>query len=514
MCSNNAAHRNLFGFGRKQGAVLIVIALGGCAWITPRIAPDPALKIPASWSENAQALAHDIRVPGMQDKAIWWTRFNDPLLSELVQQSLSANTNVLGAQAALLQARALRDVAAAGLLPALGVSGSAQRNTSRTAGSGNHFQAGFDASWEPDIFGARKSAVDTADALARASAASLGDVQVSITAEVALDYILLRGAQWQSAIAAANLANQRETLQITQWREQAGLVTTLETEQARAAAEQTRAQLPAMQTRIEQTSHALAVLTGQVPRALMATLHAGSKPIPDDVPAVNAAVNAAVGPSVVTENVAGVPVAPDALAMSMPANTLRQRADVRAAEQQVRAALGRVAQAEAARAPNFTISGSLGLSALSAGSLTSGASVVSALLASVAMPLFDGGGRRAQVRAEEAALEQAALTYRATLLTALKDVEDALIALRSDRDRLLHLQHAAQSAGSAALLARQRYSSGLVDFQVVLETQRTQFSTQDSVASASADLSADHVRLYKALGGGWHPDDNPLRTSL
>jgi outer membrane protein TolC len=508
MSSHKAEHLDTLGFMPNAVAVLIAFALGGCAWITPRTVPHDAMEIPSAWSSNADGFAGSSNAMTL---VRWWTHFNDPILSNLVRQSLEANTSVLGAQAALREARALRDVAAAGLLPELGASASAQHNTSRAAGSGNHFQAGLDASWEPDIFGARKSAIDTAEATARASMATLGDVQVSIAAEVALDYILLRGAQLQFAIAGENLANQRETLQLTQWREQAGLVTTLETEQARAAAEQTRAQLPALQTRIEQTSHALAVLTGQVPTALAVALDAGPKTLPDDATPHDALTAANEHAQDAPQR---IPQAPDALALSLPADTLRQRPDVRAAEQQVRAALGRVAQADAARAPSFTLSGSLGLSALSAGALTNGGSVVSALLASVTMPLFDGGARRAKVRAEEAALDQAALTYHATLLTALKDVEDALIALRSDRDRLLHLEHAAQSAGSAALLARQRYSSGLVDFQVVLETQRTQFSTQDGVASASADLSADHVRLYKALGGGWRPDDNTLRTPL
>ena len=181
---------------------------------------------------------------------------------------------------------------------------------------------------------------------------------------------------------------------------------------------------------------------------------------------------------------------------------------MRASEHQVTAAIGRVQQAEAARLPNFRLSGSLGLNALTLDTLTNGASVVSAMLADISMPIFDGGSRRAQVRAQQAALDQALMTYQTAVLTALQEVEDALVALRGDRERLLRLQDAAEAAGNAALLARQRYSSGLVDFQVVLETQRAQLTTQASVASARADVSADHVRLYKALGGGWLPDNS------
>jgi outer membrane protein TolC len=172
------------------------------------------------------------------------------------------------------------------------------------------------------------------------------------------------------------------------------------------------------------------------------------------------------------------------LALAIPAQTLRQRPDVRAAEHRISAALARAAQADAARYPSFQISGSLGLNALTLNSLSSGASVVKALLASVSLPLFDGGAARAQVRAQEAALEQARVSYQASVLAALKDVEDALVSLQGNR---------------------QRYASGLIDFRAVLETQRTLLSTQDSVESTRTSLSADHVRLYKALGGGWTP---------
>lgn len=417
--------------------------------------------------------------------AQWWSRFDDPLLSSLVARALEANTSVKSAQAALRQARASRDLAAAGLLPAVGASASAAHSTTGRHDSSTSYRAGFDASWELDVFGGNRSALEASEAAASASAASLGDVQVSIAAEVALAYITLRNAQARLAIANDNLAGQLEILQITQWRLQAGLVTSLESEQARSGTEQTSAQLPALQTVIEQAGHALAVLTGQPPAALSAELV-----IPRPVPQASGD-----------------------LALGIPAEALRQRPDVRAAEHRVDAAAARVAQADAARLPSFRLSGSLGLSALTLGSLTNGASVVSALLAGVSMPIFDGGAALAQVRAQEAALDQEMAAYEATLLAALQDVEDALIALRGDRQRLSHLTIAAEAAGNAALLARHRYGSGLVDFQVVLDTQRAQLNTQDGVASATADLSADHVRLFKALGGGWIPDaESEART--
>jgi multidrug efflux system outer membrane protein len=462
---------------RALTGLVFALMLAGCASTsTTRDAP-LAFDIPAAW-ESAPAGSAPSAASASPSPDEWWRRFDDPLLSDLVSTALANNTTVNTAQAALRQARALRDVASAALWPTLGGSASAQHGTSGGNSTGNTFKAGVNANWVPDVFGVNRSALSAADATAEASAATLGDTRVAIAAETGLNYITLRSAQSRLAIANANLASQLETLQITQWREQAGLVGDVEAEQARAGAEQTRAQLPVLRTSIEQTRHALAVLTGKPPAAL--TLLLGPvRPVPQ--PAAD-------------------------LALSIPVDTLRQRADVRAAELKVKAALSRVDQAEAARMPSFALGGSLGLNALTLAALTDGASVVSSIVASLSVPIIDGGAARAQVRAQQAAFDQARLAYAASVLTALKDVEDALVALRSDRERLASLRAAGDAAANAAERARQRYSSGLVDFQVVLETQRTQLSTQDNVATGDAAVSADHVRLYKALGGGWSAD--------
>ena len=486
-------------------AWMLAAALSGCASPAPRHAALPDTPIPAQWSGPAPAAsptpppapaaaqpatpAPPAAPSSPATLAGWWQRFNDPQLTALVTQALQASTDVRGAQAALQQARALRDVSAAGLAPALGVSASAQRAKSGNASAFNTFRAGFDASWEPDVFGGQRSALNAAEADAQAAAASLAAVRVSLAGEAAVNYIELRGLQARLLIAQDNLAAQEETLQITRWRAQAGLASSLDVEQALAASEQTAAQVPALRTSLAQAVSSLAVLTWQAPGALQATL--------DAHPA------SAQG---------AVPQPAGSLALAFPAETLRQRPDVQGAEQQVRAALARVAQADAARYPSFALSGSLGLSALTLGGLSGGGAAVSALLASVSAPLFDAGAARARVRAQEAALESARIGYEGAVLAALKDVEDALVALRNDRERLARLQSAADAAGNADLLARQRYASGLIDFRAVLDTQRTLLSTQDGVAATRASLSADHVRLYKALGGGWTPDA-ALRTA-
>jgi NodT family efflux transporter outer membrane factor (OMF) lipoprotein len=472
--------RTPLGAVARAAMAMLGLALGACASLAPPGAALPEVAVPAAWSAGDPTAAD--RNASLVE---WWQRFNDPILTRLVAQALKANTDVQTARAALQQARALRDVAAAGLLPSVGGSASAQRGKNGDSPAGNQFNAGFDASWEPDVFGARRNSLSASEADAQASAARLGDTRVSIGAEVAVTYMQLRGAQARLAIARDNLASQQQTLQITDWRVQAGLVTSLEAQQARASVEQVRAQIPSLETSVAQNQHALAVLTGQPPRALQAQL----------------------------ETAAAVPQAADDLALSIPADTLRQRPDVRAAELQVNAAAARVSVADAARYPSFQLSGSVGLSALTLGGLSGGAALASALLGSVSMPIFDGGAASAQVRAQQAALDQARVAWQAAVLTALKDVEDALVALRGDRERLLRLRNAAEAAGNAALLAQQRYNSGLIDFQTVLETQRTLLSTQDSVASTTADLGADHVRLYKALGGGWRDDGNGVGES-
>jgi multidrug efflux system outer membrane protein len=453
-------------------ASFLMLALFGCASVVPPRAPSADVEVPAAWSAGNRAAAD-----GNPVLAEWWLRFEDPLLARLIAQALKSNKTLANATAALRQARALRDAARAALFPALNASAAAQRGSTMNGKSitSNDFSAGLDASWELDLFGGNRSALYVSDALMQASAASLGDAQVSVAAEVALDYITVRDSQARLAIAAENLANQEDTLQIAQWRQQAGLSTLLETEQARAETEQTRAQLPLLRSVFEQFSHALAVLTGQPPRALSSVLTAA----------------------------APVPRADSRLALGIPADTLRQRPDIRYAEHQVVAAMARVSQAKAARAPDFALGGSLTSSALSVGALGSSASIVKAIIASVAMPLFDGGARRAQVRAQVAALEQAQAAYEASILLALQEVEDALVAIRGDGDRTRSLRKAAEAAANASLMARQRFSSGLTDFLTVLDTQRAQLSTQDALASAVADVSSDHVRLYKALGGGW-----------
>jgi len=481
---------------RKICLLFLLSPLAACvsSGAPPSTSTITGVEVPAAWSGGMRVVSAKGTVPSASvphtDISVWWQRFQDPLLNQLISQSLQANTSVQSAQAALRQARALRDVSAAALSPKINASASGQRSKAGDIAPANSFSTGFDASWEPDIFGANHQALAASEATARASAASLGDVQISVAAEVAVNYIQLRTTQVRLAIARANVASQAETLQITNWRVQAGLLTSLEGEQGRAASEQAQAQIPLLETTEAQNLHSLEVLCGQTPESLRQQLQSRAVKTDDMLSAAN------------------IPQTDDNLALSLPAETLRQRPDIRAAEHQINAALARVRQADVANYPSFNLSGSLGLRALTVGALGGSGTLLSSVLASVSLPVLDGGANRAQLQAQQAALEQAQLTYKAAVLTALQDVENAMVALKNDRERLQRLRNAVDAANNAALLARQRFASGLIDFQTILETQRTLYSAQDAVASTSNDLAADYVRLYKALGGGWQADQD------
>ncbi|MBF5006456.1 efflux transporter outer membrane subunit [Diaphorobacter caeni] len=455
----------------------LALLIAGCSTLSvDRSLPGESAQIavPQNWTGAGAS-----QTTGADEALIrWWDQLGDAQLTALIEQALAANPGLRGAQQAVVQARAQAEQTRAGLLPSAGASASAQRSRQGNNGSSNYLSTGLDASWEIDLFGKLQAGVAASEADLAATRAALEGARVSLSAEVALAYVDLRGAQQRLVIAENNLKSQRETLQITEWRRQAGLTTSLVVEQSRTQVQQTAAQLPALESSIAQSRHGLAVLTGQTPEALDRQLAA----------------------------VHNMPQVPQQLTLRFPADTLRQRPDVWQAGEQVRAALSRVDQAQASRYPSLKLSGSLGLGAATLGALSGGSAVAASILGGLSVPVFDGGALRAQVEAQIAALEQSRSGYQTTVLTALKEVEDALSTIGGDGARLAELRIAAEAAENASLLALQQYGSGLVDFQTVLETQRSLLSAQDSVVSTEASLLQDHVRLYKALGGGWSPE--------
>jgi outer membrane protein, multidrug efflux system len=460
--------------------MLAGLGLVGCAAVGTEYGP-PTTVLPTGWS-NLEPVARPVASSeAPADLSLWWQSLNDPLLSALVAEALQSSPDLRAAQARLREARARSTVAAAARFPGVTASGSASRSrSSKETGSGNSrnvFSAGFDASWEIDVFGGVRRSVEAAEADTESTVANLDNTRVSLASEVALNYVEVRALQTRLGIARANLVSQSETLQLTDWRAQAGLVSSQDVEQARSNREQTRAQIPSLATSLAESEHGLDILLGRAPGALHARLAATGE----------------------------LPVVPDQIAVGIPADTLRQRPDVRAAERTLAAETARLGVAEAARYPAFNLSGSIGLEALKIGALGNSGAVASSLLAGITAPIFDAGRLRAQVEIQDAVREQAQIAYEQAVLTALQDVENALVALARSQDRVEALGNAVESSRKAAQIARQRYSVGLIDFQSVLDTERTLLSNEDSLTSARADAVQALIRLYKALGGGWSP---------
>ncbi len=465
----------------RLGAGVLALLLSGCAALGPDYRV-PASATPDAWHTAVAASQADDQVTIER----WWQQLGDAQLSALIEQALRANPDLLSARAAVQASRALERVATAGRVPSVGASGASSASRSGDASVSESWTAGFDASWELDVFGGVRRGVEAARADREAASANLANTHASLAAEVALNYVTLRTDQARLAIARRNLATQQETLQLTDWRAQAGLASSVDVEQARTNTEQTRAQIPSLQTSIASAANRLAVLTGDVPGTLQTTLAEG-----------------------------GLPALPTALAVSIPAEVLRQRPDVQAAERQLAAETARIGVAEATRWPEFNLSGSIGLEAATFGALDNGASVVRSLAAGISGVLFDGGALRARVDQQTAVREQSLQNYRSAVLTALEDVENALSALDNSAQRRDALAAASTAARNANLLAADRYRSGLIDFSTVLETERSLLSTEDSLASAEGERLTALIQLYKALGGGWSSDDitdNPQET--
>ncbi len=413
--------------------------------------------------------------------ALWvfWQDLGDPLLPQFVEEALAASPKLRLAQARLREARARRAMASGALYPSLTASGSAGRRAGLGEGGAparDQFAVGFDASWELDVFGGGRRAVEAAAADYEAFEASLEDTQVSLVAEVARGYFEVRLLQVRLAIARRNLESQTETYELAALRAGAGLASEQDVAQATAIREQTRAYLPSLEVGLVEAEHRLDILLGLNPGTSHARLSSAQ-----DLPKI-----------------------PAAIAVGIPAEALRRRPDVRAAERRLAAATARVGVATAALYPSLRLSGTLGLEALSLAGLGDGAFY--SLLGGLVAPIFQGGRLRAQLLAQDAVREQELIAYEQTVLAALAEAESALITLARNREREEALARATEAAKSAALFATQRYGAGVIDFQSVLDTERNVLALEDSLASARADGVFALIRLYKALGGGFGRD--------
>ena len=462
-------------------AALLAVALGGCAAVGPDYS-EPQLAVPAGWSAGTGTDAMDAVL-----LARWWHGFGDPVLDRLVADALAANLDLAQARARLREARARRGVAGAALAPSVDASLSGSRSrSSGQSGSGSTrelYSAGFDASWELDVFGGLRRSVEAAQADLEASVESLSDTRVSLAAEVALNYIDLRTAEQRLAIAEESIASRGENHQIIRWRQQAGLVSELDLAQATTDLESTRAVLPPLRTAVIEAKNRLAVLLGRNPGELESLVHA-DRPIP---------------------------LAAAEIVAAIPADTLRQRPDVRVAERRLAAQTARLGEAEAARYPSFRLSGSLGLEALELDALADRDANTHSLFGGITAPVFNAGRIAANIEIQDALVEQARLAYRAAVLAALEEVENALTAVANTDARRVKLAEAAAAARTTLAIAEYRYASGLADFLSVLDAQRTQLSLDEQLAGSTGELARAQIRLYKALGGGWSTEPLPAK---
>lgn len=462
-------------------AALLAVALGGCAAVGPDYS-EPQLAVPAGWSAGTGTDAMDAVL-----LARWWHGFGDPVLDRLVADALAANLDLAQARARLREARARRGVAGAALAPSVDASLSGSRSrSSGQSGSGSTrelYSAGFDASWELDVFGGVRRSVEAAQADLEASVESLSDTRVSLAAEVALNYIDLRTAEQRLAIAEESIAYRGENHQIIRWRQQAGLVSELDLAQATTDLESTRAVLPPLRTAVIEAKNRLAVLLGRNPGELESLVHA-DRPIP---------------------------LAAAEIVAAIPADTLRQRPDVRVAERRLAAQTARLGEAEAARYPSFRLSGSLGLEALELDALADRDANTRSLFGGITAPVFNAGRIAANIEIQDALVEQARLAYRAAVLAALEEVENALTAVANTDARRAKLAEAAAAARTTLAIAEYRYASGLADFLSVLDAQRTQLSLDEQLAGSTGELARAQIRLYKALGGGWSTEPLPAK---
>ena len=458
-------------------AVVIGLILGGCVTVGPnytKVKPDAPIK----WhTEFAGGLTTEELQP--ETMARWWGTLNDPELESLVERAIKGNLDLKNARARVREARALRGITRSDLFPTLDASGSATRSrSSKNSGTGKEiklYSAGFDAGWELDIFGGTRRAIEAAQADLEATQEELHDVLVSLLAEVAMNYVEVRTCQARLAVTDANINSQEETYELNRSRYHAGIIDNLAVQQSLYNLENTRSRIPTLQTGLAAAKNRLAVLLGKKPGEVHREL-GEKKPIP---------------------------MLPVTVAVGVPAETLRNRPDVRRAERNLAAQTARIGVATADLYPKFRLLGTIGLESISTGNFLESASRTWRIGPGISWSIFHGSAIRQKIRVRSALQEQALIQYELAVLNAQEEVENVLMAYAKEQRRKESLSRATDAAKRAVLLAEDQYQAGLVDFSNVLLSQRSLLSFQDELAQSEGAVVSNLVRLYKALGGGW-----------
>jgi NodT family efflux transporter outer membrane factor (OMF) lipoprotein len=491
------------------GAAVLVV--GGCT-----VGPDykaPEAKVPGKFASAGEKIATTQAASavgasaqaagtGVADLTQWWKSFGDPTLDSLVERAVAGNLDVRQAEARLREARARLGVSESRWYPTVDAGGQATRsrqskNLNSSSGSGGSsvpgfssktertlYEAGFDASWEIDVFGGVRRDVEASRADLAATAEDRRAVITSLLSEVALNYVLLRGTQQRIRIAEGNIASQRETLRLNEARFEAGITSEFDVARARAQVASFEATVPNLQTQARQAIHRLSVLTGQAPAALAEEL----------------------SPS------GAIPMALPEVPVGLPSELLMRRPDIRRAERQLAAATARIGVATADLFPRFSLTGSLGTQSDKVARMADSKSIFYSVGPAVSWNVFDAGRIRNNIRVQDEQAVAALAAYEQSVLSSLEEVENAIVAYTNNVIRREALRRAVEANRRSVELATGRFAGGqgvgnLLD---VLVAQRDQFGSEEALVASETELSQNLVSLYKALGGGWETYADPV----
>ena len=420
----------------------------------------------------------------------WWKNLNDPKLNDLVERAIDQNLDLKVAMSRVREARQSTIKTKAGFLPSASAGGSLERTEASTSVDGftlpdstqDTGSLGLDASWEIDLFGRVASSVDAAEADLAATVESHYDAQITLLGEVARNYVQLRMYQERVRLANANINAQKRTYELTKTRHDLALASELELRQVEANVANSESTVPPLESGVAQSMNRLAVLLGEAPGALNKEL---AEPKP-------------------------VPATPGEIAVGVPADVIRRRPDIRQAERRLAAASARVGVARADLYPRLKLNGSLAFQATDAANMFSLLTRSLSFGPSFQWNVFSGGSVRANIKIRQEQQEQALLNYEKTMLSALEEVENAMVAYAKEFDRRERLRQAAEASGRAVELSRDLYREGVKDLLNVLHSERGMFDQQDRFAQSEAEMTLALVRMYKALGGGWEPIREPV----
>ena len=471
---------------KMQGAAIglfVAATLVGCA-------VGPNYKKPATPVSQTYGAAEPALYTPEQAQVQFWKQFGDETLDKLVDDSLNANHDLRIAVGRLAEARAARHQSLYDLGPTVTAAGGHTTQRTPAAQSGfpsftsSYYDAGFDATWELDLFGRVRRSVEASSAELQGAEASLRDAQVSVIAEVARTYFELRGQQNQLAVAKKNVENERESFNLTDARLKAGRGTEFDTSRAKAQLSTTLSTIDPLEAAVQRSIHRLGVLTGRDPNALQSLL----TPVKD------------------------LPELPKSVAVGDPGALLRRRPDIRVAERQLAASNAEIGVAVGDYFPKVTFTGSFGYDAKTLNGLGTSSGRFYSIGPGISWAAFDLGRVHARVAGAKARTNTAVAQYEQTVLKALEETENALVTHARSRDQLVHAADAAEASAAASKLARVRYEGGIVDFLEVLDAERTQLQAEDQLAQTRTATATSLIAVYKALGGAWEGATFPRYT--